>query len=422
MPKAKTTNVMDADETLVNESIPKAKAKKEPKEPKVKEPKEPKEPKVKKESKEPKVKKAKKEPKEEVPEYLRSQIITYMGNKRKILPRLEEILIYIKQQLGKDKLKIGDGFSGSGIVSRMFKKHASDLYTNDLAGYSRTLNSCYLATPSPETFAKICEYVDEANRKGDEMDVKAPWISKHWTGARAYYTETNGKRIDAMREYIQTIPEDFRDFVMAPLLVECSIHANTNGQFASFFKGGFGGKTGTDLKRITQDIRIPYPIFDPHVCNTVVTQMDVFDWTDQLPRDLDVIYFDPPYNKHPYDIYYFLLDIINLFDTFDVPDSYRGQPIRYKSPFNSSVDASSSVHSLIHRSSSKFILFSYFDHGIIPIHTLISFFSHLHIHIHSFHHPTYNRLAGLSHSSFNTHEFILCASRGLPPPCDPPSV
>jgi adenine-specific DNA-methyltransferase len=409
MPKAKTTNVMDADETLVNESIPKvkAKAKKEPKEPKVKEPKEPKV----KEPKEPKVKKAKKEPKEEVPEYLRSQIITYMGNKRKILPRIEEVLIYIKKQLGKDKLTIGDGFSGSGIVSRMFKKHASDLYTNDLAGYSRTLNSCYLATPSPEKFAKICEYVDEANKKADEMDVKNPWISKHWTGTRAYYTETNGKRIDAIREYIQTIPEEFRDFVMAPLLVECSIHANTNGQFASFFKGGFGGKTGTDLKRITQDIRIPYPIFDPHVCNTFVTQMDVFDWVDQLPPDLDVIYYDPPYNKHPYDIYYFLLDIINLFDTFDVPHSYRGQPSRLKSSFNSSLHASYSVHSLINRYSSKFIIFSYFDRGIIPFHTLISFFSHLHIHIHSFIHPTYNRLAGLSHSSFNTHELLICASR-----------
>jgi len=47
------------------------------------------------------------------------------------------------------------------------------------------------------------------------MDVKAPWISKHWTGTRAYYTETNGKRIDAMREYIQTIPEDFP---LTPLL------------------------------------------------------------------------------------------------------------------------------------------------------------------------------------------------------------
>ena len=72
-----------------------------------------------------------------------------------------------------------------------------------------------------ETYAKICEYVDEANKKADEMDVKNPWISKHWTGTRAYYTETNGKRIDAIREYIQTIPEEFRDFVMAPLLVEC---------------------------------------------------------------------------------------------------------------------------------------------------------------------------------------------------------
>ena len=108
---------------------------------------------------------------EKVPEYLTSQIITYMGNKRKVLPHIEKLLLLIKGKLGKDKLNIGDGFAGSGIVSRLFKGHASRLYTNDLAGYSRTLNSCYLATPTKKTYAKICQYIDEANRKADEENM-----------------------------------------------------------------------------------------------------------------------------------------------------------------------------------------------------------------------------------------------------------
>ena len=72
---------------------------------------------------------------------------------------------------------------------------AAELYTNDLAGYSRTLNNCYLATPTKKTYEKICEYVDEANKKADDMEFDEPWISKHWTGERAYYTEKNGKRM-----------------------------------------------------------------------------------------------------------------------------------------------------------------------------------------------------------------------------------
>ena len=46
---------------------------------------------------------------------------------------------------------------------------------------------------------------------------------------------------------------------------------------------------------------------------------------------LDIVYYDPPYNKHPYNIYYFLLDIVNNMDLdIEVPDTYRGQPKGWK--------------------------------------------------------------------------------------------
>ena len=59
--------------------------------------------------------------KTEVPQYLKSQIITYMGNKRKVLPHIHQVMNEIKMDLNKDTLQIGDGFAGSGIVSRLFK-------------------------------------------------------------------------------------------------------------------------------------------------------------------------------------------------------------------------------------------------------------------------------------------------------------
>ena len=43
--------------------------------------------------------------------------------------------------------------------------------------------------------------------------------------------------------------------------------------------------------------------------------------------ECDIMYYDPPYNKHPYCIYYFLLDIINNWDIEqEIPDTNRGQP------------------------------------------------------------------------------------------------
>ena len=75
--------------------------------------------------------------------FLSKQIITYMGNKRKLLNKIREIIDMIEKKENK-KLSIGDGFSGSGVVSRLFKQKASNLYSNDIAGYSETLNKCFL--------------------------------------------------------------------------------------------------------------------------------------------------------------------------------------------------------------------------------------------------------------------------------------
>ena len=76
--------------------------------------------------------------------FLSDQIITYIGNKRKLLPYIDEAVQGIKNSLKKEKLSCVDLFSGSGIVARFLKQHASLLITNDLEDYSRIINTCYL--------------------------------------------------------------------------------------------------------------------------------------------------------------------------------------------------------------------------------------------------------------------------------------
>ena len=47
---------------------------------------------------------------EENQDYLTKQIITYIGNKRKLLTFINKHIIDIKQKLNKNKLNILDGF------------------------------------------------------------------------------------------------------------------------------------------------------------------------------------------------------------------------------------------------------------------------------------------------------------------------
>ena len=82
--------------------------------------------------------------------YLKSQIITYMGNKRKLLTQIDDIIDMVKKELDQSTFETADAFSGSGIVSRLLKTKSTKLYVNDIAGYAETLNCCFLDTPSEE--------------------------------------------------------------------------------------------------------------------------------------------------------------------------------------------------------------------------------------------------------------------------------
>ena len=345
--------------------------------------------------------------------YYNEQIMTYMGNKRKIIPYIEEIINSIKVSMGKNKLDIGEGFSGSGIVSRLFKNHANKLYTNDLAGYSKTINNCYLANPSKETLNEIQKYLDDANAFVNcHNNNEKKFIQLHWApqndkniqeGERVYYTTENARRIDSFREYINNnVSNEYQHYLLAPLLVEASIHNNCSGNFAAFYKkndiGHYGGKNENDLKRITKNIKLFMPILSVNDCQVNISQKDTNEWITELP-ELDLVYYDPPYNKHPYHIYYFLLDLINNWDTaIEIPNTFRGQPKNWQSSlYNSLPKAKDAFEKLIKNTHSKYILISYNNEGIIKDTDMKKLLSKYGIVNEYFiEHSTYNRMKGIA--------------------------
>jgi len=321
--------------------------------------------------------------------YFTKQILTYMGNKRKFIEPLNNILLELEKTFNKSRgeLLIGEGFSGSGVLSRLFKTHASHLFTNDIAGYSKTLNRCYLSNVTNYDKEKINKIIDDANNFVDnnEKEKFEKFISVYWSdfgekntkSTRSYFTEENAIRIDKYMHFIKNmVHKSIQYYLLAPLLVECSMHNNTNGQFSAFYKdsdgfGKLGGKKEIDLKRITKVIRIPYPILKMNNCRNIISQKDTNEWVKELP-ELDVMYYDPPYNKHPYSIYYFLIDIINNWDTsIEIPETNRGQPKNWvKSAYNSFTNAEETFEDLIKNTKARCIILSYNNGGIIPIKTI----------------------------------------------------
>lgn len=345
-------------------------------------------------------------------EYLTTQIITYMGNKRKLLPTIKSIVESICEKENKSKLTIGDGFSGSGIVSRLFKSYSSVLYTNDIADYSFSLNNCFLSNITPTTEKKLKHYIEQANAYANNHTAfMEPFVSGKWAplgkkieqGERVYFTYENGKRIDIYRNYIETISEPYKSYLLGVLLTEVSIHNNTNGQFSAFYKdessiGKYGGKHEIDLHRIEGLVTLKMPVFQNSSAEIHIDKKDTKEWAKEIPH-LDLVYYDPPYNKHPYSIYYFLLNIVAIWDkTIPIPDTNRGQPLGWRrSAYNSFKHAETEFNDLIDNTKSKYILISYNNGGIIPINKMDAILGKYgKVEKIPVEHKTYNRLKGIS--------------------------
>ena len=352
-------------------------------------------------------------------DYYSKQIITYLGNKRKFISKIDEVIKRVKQDLGKEKINIGEGFSGSGVVSRLFKNRVKggNLCVNDISSYSKILNECYLTDINELSEAELVylqETLDTMKKYVKINNTYEPFISKYWApkddnnimpNERVYFTRENAIMIDKMMYFIKNnIGEEYQKFFIGPLIVQASTNNNTNGQFSAYFKdenkekGKFGGKNEIDLQRILRPIEPKLPILTNGKSNTKVTQEDANTWVKTIGEQ-DLVYYDPPYNKHPYNIYYFLLDIISNWNTkIEIPDTYRGQPKNWKkSGYCSLKKAKETFMDLIENTNSKFIMISYNSKGIIPLEEMDEILQAKgKVEKIPFEHNTYNRYVGIA--------------------------
>jgi len=316
--------------------------------------------------------------------FLEDQLITYLGNKRKLVGYIHDTVIILGNLLEKDNLSILEPFCGSGSVSRMLKLHANRLVVNDLEEYCTTLAKCYLASPSSSQYKRIQETVLSLNQ--NKFCKNAPsFIRKHYApdndkdiqeGERVYYSQKNAHIIDSIcHQIITNVPPSERHFYMAPLLTECSIHTNTSGTFNSYHKkdgiGHFGGKGENALTRILGEIELPIPVFSVQPETSVqVYNRDANELVKELALKgewFDIAYLDPPYNKHPYGTNYFMLNQINRWDpTMEIPDNHRGQPDDWvRSKYNSFTDCASVFEELIRTIPATYTIISYNNEGIL---------------------------------------------------------
>ena len=151
--------------------------------------------------------------------YLKENLIAYIGNKRRLLPFIENVFLEI---LDKDKnVKTAlDLFAGSGSVSRLLKTLDLEVYSNDWEYYSYILNYAHIHINIEDTknmflhtggLQNTIETINNIYR----IKNKDRYISKYYSpkndynpdlkNERLFYTQYNGTKIDIIRHNIEEL-------------------------------------------------------------------------------------------------------------------------------------------------------------------------------------------------------------------------
>ncbi len=314
-------------------------------------------------------------------EYLSEQLITYIGNKRALLGEISAAVERVKRRLNKDRLRCFDVFGGSGVVSRLLKQHASFLVCNDLEDYAAIIGRCYLANRSDVDVGLLRQIVDDLNSRVLTEPLPPGFIEEMYSPRdetcitkedRVFYTKNNARRMDNYRRMIEEAPRDTRDFLLAPLLSEASVHANTAGVFKGFYKnrhtkiGQFGGSGSDALLRILGDITLDVPVLSTFECECEVLQEDANAAARHI-TDLDLAYIDPPYNQHPYGSNYFMLNLLARYERPVHISRVSGIPKDWhRSGYNVRAESLGLMTDLVQSIDARFLLISFNNEGFIP--------------------------------------------------------
>lgn len=335
--------------------------------------------------------------------YLKNNLIAYIGNKRRLLPFIENAFLNILEEDKNIKTAL-DLFAGSGSVSRLLKTLNLKVYSNDWEYYSYILNYAHICinekdvknmfkhTGGVENTINIINNIETINDKDR-------YISKYYAplddnnpdlkNERLFYTQYNATRIDIIRHNIEelyknkAINKKEYYYLLASIIYEGATHTNTSGVFKAFHSG-FGGRNKDALKRILSPISLKeLSLYDG--IKGEVSMLDANEYVlKNKDKHFDLIYLDPPYNQHQYGSNYHLLNTIALWDKPEInreiyingkktdKGGIRKDWVKTKSDYCYKKTAKDAFKNLIDNINASHIILSYSTDGIIDYDDLIS--------------------------------------------------
>lgn len=283
--------------------------------------------------------------------------MNYIGSKHKLSDFIQSA---IHDVVGKDLSRhvFCDLFAGTGIVGRKMKPDVKQVISNDLEYYSYVLNKNYIENNHPMSTQP---YLDALNALEGKAGMIFEEYSENGRAGRLYFSEENGKKIDAVRQQIEQwkqqdeITDAMYYFLLASLLESADKVANTASVYGAFLK---------KLKKSAQKKLVIEPA--TYDCTNSQNNRVYNQDSNQLIREItgDILYLDPPYNHREYGANYHLLNTIAIYDSFE-PKGVTGLRDYQRSDYCKKSTVEASFEELINNARFQFIFLSYNNEGLM---------------------------------------------------------
>ena len=282
--------------------------------------------------------------------------MNYIGSKNKLSDFIRQTVYDVVDKDLSNKI-FCDLFAGTGIVGRNFKAETRKVISNDFEFYSYALNRNYIGNHQKFDYENLIEELNS-------IDGKSGFISEEYSengrSERLYFSEENGKKIDAIRQKIEDwkiakkINEDQYYLLLCSLLEAADKIANTASVYGAFLK---------QIKKSAQKkLEIVPALFELTENAHEVYNEDSNSLIQKIEGD--ILYLDPPYNARQYGANYHLLNTIAKYDHFS-PKGKTGLRDYQKSKYCSKVEVAKSFEDLIKNAKFQHIFLSYNNEGLM---------------------------------------------------------
>ncbi|EKE02939.1 MAG: hypothetical protein ACD_20C00303G0001 [uncultured bacterium] len=303
----------------------------------------------------------------------------FIGNKENLVERIWQVIQSKKIQGD----SFFDFFAGTVSVGKYFKRLGFQVFSSDLLYFSYVLQRAYLVNNQEPTFKSLLDKIDIKTNfllasplllvieYLNQIEPVQGFIYKNYTPSgtfeldrpRMYYSDENGKKIDAIRQQVEawkgeSLINENEYFVLLACLIETvPFYANITGVYAAFQKKW-------DIRATKKLVLRPIESIKNKKENYSFNENSV-NLIDKITAD--IFYLDPPYNQRQYAPNYHLLETIAKYDDPEIKGvAGLREYSKQKSNFCNAKTSLEELSLIAEKANCHTLILSYNTEGIMP--------------------------------------------------------